>query len=81
MQFYQLARGARFEFHGKQYQKTAMSMAWDADRNGNVFQAETEVTPIGEPLLLPPEEAAKWKPSEIPWTAYITPSPIELGRK
>jgi hypothetical protein len=24
---------------------------------------------MSEPLLLPPEEAAKWKPSEIPWTA------------
>jgi hypothetical protein len=81
MRFYQLARGARFEFRGKRYLKTAMSLAQDADRIGNVFQAETEVTPIGEPLLLPPEEAAKWKPSEIPWTAYITPSPIELQRK
>jgi hypothetical protein len=55
-----------------------MSMAEDAERNGNIFQAEAEVVPIGEPLLLPQEEAEKWKPSDIPWTAYITPSPIEL---
>jgi hypothetical protein len=27
-----------------------------------VFQGETEVTPIGELLLLSEEEAAKWKP-------------------
>jgi hypothetical protein len=52
-------------------------MAEDAERNGNIFQGQTEVTPIGEPLL----SAQKWKPSEIPWTAYITPSPIELQRK
>lgn len=49
VQFYQLAKGARFEFRGKQFQKIAMSMAEDGERNGNVFQGETEVTPIGEP--------------------------------
>lgn len=81
MQFYQLAKGARFEFRGKQFQKTAMSMSEDAERNGNIFQAQTEVTPVGELLLLPPDEAEKWKPSEIPWWAYITPSPIERGPK
>jgi hypothetical protein len=44
-----LAKEARFEFRGKQFQKVAMSMALDAERNGNVFQGETEITPIGEP--------------------------------
>jgi hypothetical protein len=53
MQFYRLAPGCRFEFEGRQFQKTAMSMAEDADRIGNVFQAGMEVTPIGEPLVLP----------------------------
>jgi hypothetical protein len=53
MQFYQLAKGARFEFRGKQFEKIAMSMAEDAEQYGNVFQAETEVRPIGEPHLLP----------------------------
>jgi hypothetical protein len=75
MQFYQLAKGARFEFRGKQFQKTAMSMAVDAERIGNVFQAGTEIMPIGEPLLLPAEEAEKWKPSPTHWTAFISPAP------
>ena len=78
MQFYRLAKGVRFEFRGNQYEKIAMSMAQDRERTGCIFQAGTEVTPIGEPLLLPAQEAEKWKPSDIPWTAYITPSPIEL---
>jgi hypothetical protein len=59
MQFYQFAKGARFEF-----QKVAMSMAEDADRNGNVFWSGMEVIPIGEPLLLPEVEAEQWKPDE-----------------
>lgn len=75
MQFYELARGARFEFRGRQFTKTAMSMAVDADRIGNIFQGSTDVVPVGEPLLLPPEEAEKWKPSLTPWTNYITPAP------
>jgi len=75
MQFYQLAPGARFEFRGRHFKKVAISMAQDSERNGNIFQGETEITPIGEPLLLPEAEAAKWKPSEIPWNSYLTPSP------
>jgi len=79
MQFYQLAKGALFEFNGSQFTKTAMSMAEDSDHNGNIFQVETEVVPIGDPLLLPEEEAEKWKPSPIPRTAYILPAPGQLG--
>ena len=75
MQFYQLAKGARFEFNGKSFQKRAMSMAVDADLNANIFQGGTEIVPIGQPLLLPAEEAEKWKPSTISWTDYITPAP------
>jgi hypothetical protein len=75
MQFYRLAKGARFEFGGRQYEKTAMSMAVDCDGIGNVFDGAREVTPVGEPLLLPEEESARWKPSDIPWTDYITPAP------
>jgi hypothetical protein len=75
MQFYQLAIGARFEFRGREYVKKAMSMTQDSDGIGNIFQAGAEVTPIGEPLLLSEAEAAKWKPSEIPWTAHLTPAP------
>ena len=61
MKFYELAVGARFFFWGRRYVKLAMSMAEDEDRVGHIFQAETEVTADGEPLLLPPEEAARWK--------------------
>ena len=54
-----------------------MSMAKDAERIGTVFQGETEITPIGEPLLLPEEEAEKWRPSETHWTAFMSPAPGE----
>jgi hypothetical protein len=64
MQFYQLAIGARFECPGRQFTKVAPSMAQDTDRNGNAFWSDTEVTPIGEPLLLPEVEAELWKPDE-----------------
>jgi hypothetical protein len=60
MQFYQLAKGARFRFCGREFQKVAMSMAEDAERNGNVFWSGIEVTP----LLLPQAEAEGWKPDE-----------------
>ena len=81
MQFYQLAKGARFEFRGKQFEKIAMSMAEDEERNGYVFQGETEITPIGEPLLLPPEEAEKWKPSATHWADFITPAPGQCASR
>ena len=75
MEFYKLAAGAEFEFQGLRFRKLAMSMAEHEDRIGTVIGAATEVTPIGEPLLLPPAEAERWKPSEIPWTDYIKPAP------
>jgi hypothetical protein len=53
MQFYQLAKGARVEFRGRQFTRVAMSMAVHSDRKGNVFCRGTETAPIGEPLLLP----------------------------
>lgn len=75
MQFFQFATGASFEFRGRQFTKVAISMAEDADRNGNGFQGGMEVILIGEPLLLPAEEAEKWKPSPISWTDCISPAP------
>lgn len=75
MQFYRLAPGARFEFRGKRYMKTAASMANDADRIGSVFLGETEVTMVGEPMLLPEAEAGKWKPSNTHWTEHLAPAP------
>jgi len=76
MQFYRLAPGARFEFNGRQFQKIAMSMAVNADRIGTVFQGATEVTPIGEPLLLSEAEAEKWKPFDWEhWADHLRPAP------
>ncbi len=57
MQFYQLAVGARFEVFSRQYAKVGMSLADDHERVGAVFDGRTEVTSVGEPLLLPVEEA------------------------
>ena len=76
MQFYLLAPGARFVFGGMLFMKIAMSMAQDFERIGHVFQGETDVTPIGEILLLSVAEAQKWKPSEIPWTAGMAQSTV-----
>ena len=75
MQFYQLAKGARFESQGKQFTKTAMSMARGEDGTGTIFPADSEVAPIGEPLMLPDEVAAQWKPPEAPWWSHMSPAP------
>jgi len=78
MQFYQLAIGAKFFAHGQSFRKTAISMATDG-KIGHVIMAETEVEPDGEPMLLPPEEAAKWKPSEVHWTEHLPRAPRGTG--
>ena len=75
MQFYELAVGARFSFRGRRFEKTAMSMAQDEERCGHVFMGDVEVTADGEPLLLAPEEAARWKPPEKHWTENLGPAP------
>ena len=75
MKFYELAIGARFFFRGRRYEKLAMGLAEDEDRIGHVFMAGVEVTPDGEPKLLPPEEAARWKPDAKHWTEYLGPAP------
>lgn len=62
MKFYKLAIGARFTSGGVRYTKCGMSAAADERRRGHLFFGIMEVAPEGEPLLLPPEEAAKWKP-------------------
>ena len=75
MKFYELAIGARFIFRGRRFEKIAMSMANDEKQFGSVFMGETEVVPDGVPLLLLPEEAAKWKPDDRHWTEHLTPAP------
>ena len=43
IQFQEIPIGQHFEFRGRRYKKIAPSMASDEDRNGNIFQAQTEV--------------------------------------
>src|ERR1039458_6872653 len=45
IQFQEIPIGQFFEFRGRRYRKLALSMASDEDRNGSVFQAQTEVLP------------------------------------
>jgi len=78
VQFYQLAIGAEFEFRGQRYRKLAMSMAEDDGRRwGHVFMGGIEV--VSEGPLLPAEVAERWRPSDIPWTDYLTPAPGQEG--
>jgi hypothetical protein len=64
MEFYELAIGARFVFRGRRFEKIWMIMANDEHGRGSILLGETEVVPDGVPLLLPPAEAAWWKPSD-----------------
>ncbi len=52
-----------------------MRMAEDEDRVGHISAADAEVTADGEPLLLPLEEAARWRPDERHWTQHFGPAP------
>jgi hypothetical protein len=45
IQFQEIPIGQFFEYRGRRYRKLARSMASDEDRNGNIFQAQTEVLP------------------------------------
>jgi hypothetical protein len=45
IQFQDIPIGGHFEFRGCHYQKLALSMAGDEERNGNIFMAQTEVMP------------------------------------
>ena len=67
MKFYKLAIGARFTHGGRQFTKCGMSAAQDERRWCHLFFGIMDVAPEGEPPLLPPEEAAKWKPHYGPW--------------
>jgi hypothetical protein len=69
MKFYELAVGGVFTFRGQTFRKTAMSMAEDERRWGNVFLGETEIISDGPPL--PPEVAAHWEPERGQWARLI----------
>jgi hypothetical protein len=75
MKFYELAIGARFVFRGPRFEKIGMGMAKEEQGLGSLFMVETEIVPDGVPILLPPEEAAWWKPSDGHWTDYLSPAP------
>ena len=45
VQFQEIAIGGYFEFRGRRYQKLALNMASDEDRNGSIFMNQTEVSP------------------------------------
>ena len=64
IQFQEIPIGQFFEFHGRRYKKLALSMASDEDRNGNIFQAQTEVLPDPFSRSDPtPEPIGRLKPS------------------
>ena len=79
MQFYELAVGAPFFHRGERFVKIGMSVASGPDGRDWcwVFMGFYEVEPDGVPLLLPPEEAAKWKPDDSFWTRCAR----EIGEK
>jgi hypothetical protein len=79
VQFYRLAIGARFEAHGRQFEKLGMSLAEDSARVGTLFLGGTEVAPIGEPLLLSEAEAEYWKPLDRHWTEFLDRAPTPLS--
>ncbi|MEI6393235.1 MAG: hypothetical protein WCT12_19285 [Verrucomicrobiota bacterium] len=45
IQFQEIPIGQHFEFRDRRYKKLARNMASDEDRNGTIFQSETEVLP------------------------------------
>jgi hypothetical protein len=82
VRFYQLAIGARFTFHGREFVKTAMCAAEDERRWGSIFMGEAPVSSDGP--LLPPDLAAAWKPDRGHWSALIEsmvdyPPPLQKG--
>ena len=58
IQFQEIPIGQCFEFRGRRYQKLALSMASDEDRNGNIFQPQTKVLPDAFLRAISPMEVA-----------------------
>jgi len=71
MKFYKLAIGARFTVRGEPFTKCGMSAAKNERGWCSLFLGIMDVEPEGEPLLLPPEEAAKWRPNYGPWAELM----------
>ncbi len=80
LRFYRLAVGARFTFRGQPFTKIGMSAARDERNWCNVFLGLYIVEPVGEPLLLSPEEAERWKPKPHFWTT-VTESHVLEGHR
>jgi hypothetical protein len=66
IQFQEIPIGQFFEYRGRRYRKLALSMASDEDRNGNIFQAQTEVLPDPLPQANLPSGVARCHPQPNP---------------
>jgi hypothetical protein len=71
MKFYKLALGAKLTVRGERFTKCGMGAAENERGSRSMFFGIMDVDPEGEPLLLPPEEAAKWKPDYVHWRELI----------
>jgi hypothetical protein len=68
IQFQEIPIGQFFEYRGRRYRKLALSMASDEDRNGNIFQAQTEVLPDPLPQVNLPWGVACSSPNaKVDW--------------
>ncbi len=66
IQFQEIQIGQWFEFRGRRYRKLVLSMASDEDRNGTIFQPQTEVLPDPLPQVNLPSEVARPQPQIKP---------------
>jgi len=66
-QFQEIPIGQFFEYRGRRYRKLAISMASDEDRNGNIFQAQTEVLPDPLPQVNLHPDVARCEPQNERW--------------
>ena len=79
MQFYQLAIGAQFECRGLRYRKTPRSFAESIGDgppergHGGAFMHAMEI--ISDGPFLTEAEIGWFRPSERPWTDYLSPAP------
>lgn len=73
--FGELPVGARFEFRGRRYEKLALSLARDEERQGNVFRDETEVVTEAPPAPGPRTAVPVTAGKEPHWTFHLRPAP------
>ena len=72
MKFYRLANGARFKSRGLLFTKCCGTDSTQNKRGWVYIIIQLPVVqPEGEPMLLPPEEPADWKPNYGLWTEFM----------